>query len=160
MAGPSWRGEKKTCHGSRARPESYILPMISPSRLCWDHFDLARKVDGVTTDYSCICKICGSAQAASETLSLSFFRAKNNAGEKSSHGCQPGWRKKITPWLGPAGLAEKQSCHGSGWLAEVANCHGVIFFRRKILLQGISPWTGCPASAGRRILDNEYAKTL
>ena len=33
--------------------------------------------------------------------------AKNPAGEKSSHGCQPGWRKKIMPWLGPAGLAKK-----------------------------------------------------
>ena len=66
-----------------------------------------------------------------------------------AYACAPAWgekscRRKIQPWL-PAWLAEKnhamagpswpggknKSRHGSGWLAEVANCHGVIFFRRK-----------------------------
>ena len=38
---------------------------------------------------------------------------------------------KIRSWLGPAGPAKKKSGHGSGWLAELTNCHDLIFISAK-----------------------------
>ena len=54
------------------------------------------------------------------------MQAKNPAMAASLAG-----EKNIRPWLGPAGLAEKKSGHGSGWLAEFTNCHGLIFISAK-----------------------------
>ena len=57
--------------------------------------------------------------------------AKNPACEKSSHGCQPGSRNKNQVMARPSWPCEKKSGHGSGWLAELTNCHDLIFLSAK-----------------------------
>ena len=78
-----------------------------------------------------------SSSLAEQPGGWSQHRAKNNDGEKSCHGCQPSLRKKNHAMARPSWPREKKNMPWPAWLAEITNCHGMIFFRRKIPLREI-----------------------
>ena len=99
--GPAALAGKKTGHGSRARPAA-----ASTGQALHLHTFCAYACAPAWGEKSCMRK-------------------------KSSHGCQPGSRNKNQVMARPSWPCEKKSGHGSGGLAELTNCHDLIFISAK-----------------------------